>query len=464
MPLMLAETGVLFYNLAIMVALSSEPYKGTRDFYPEDMRVREYIFGKWRQVVKRYGYEAYDAPLLEPLDVYAAKSGQELVNEQTYQFVDRGDRHVAIRPEMTPSVSRMVANRRQEIAYPARWYSIAQFLRYERPQRGREREFWQLNVDIFGSDGAAAEAEIIILGDELLKAFGAKPDMYQVRINNRKVINVMMAHYLGLDTVQAQLMIKLFDRKGKISHEDFRDQAIEIFGDDQAEEGLKKIAQLLAAKSMADLPEEIRASEAVQEVQELFTLLERAGMTNVMFDITLMRGLDYYTGTVFEFFDTHPENNRSLFGGGRYDGLVGLFGAEPLSAVGMAPGYTMTEIFLRTHKLLPELASATDVYMVVLPGAERGADELARKLRAENINVEVDISGKKADRQLKTAIKKQIGYVLFIGSTEIESEIYPLKNTKNGDEEKVSFERMVTVLSDRRRRRDEDADFDLTLE
>lgn len=446
-----------------MSQLSSEPYKGTRDFYPEDMRIRDYIFGVWRRVVRRYGFEAYDAPLLEPIEVYAAKSGSELVNEQTYQFVDRGDRHVAIRPEMTPSVSRMVAARRQEVAYPARWYSIAQFMRYERPQRGREREFWQLNVDIFGAEGPRSEAEIISLGNELLRAFGAKPEMYAIRVNNRKLINYMMAHYLGLDTVQAQLMVKLFDRQSKISNDDFRDQAIEILGDD-AENGLQKIARLLSAKSMADLPDSIRDSAAVQEVQELFSELERSGVSNAVFDITLMRGLDYYTGTVFEFFDNHPDNNRSLFGGGRYDGLVGLFGAEPLSAVGMAPGYTMTELFLRTHNLLPELTSSTDAYIVVLGGAESGAADLANRLRAEGINIELDLTARKVDKQLKTAIKKAIPYILFVGENELSTELYSLKDVTSGDEQKVAFERIVTTLRDRRRKNTVDDDvFDIEL-
>lgn len=447
-----------------MTGLSSEPYKGTRDYYPDDMRVRDYIFNTWRRVVQRYGYEAYDAPLLEPLENYAAKSGQELVNDQTYHFVDRGDRHVAIRPELTPSVSRMIAGRRQEIAYPARWYNIGQFMRYERPQRGREREFWQLNVDMFGAEGAAAEAEIIIIGAQLLNAFGAREDMYIVRINNRKVINFMMAHYLGLDTIQSQLMIRLFDRKGKISHEDFRDQAVEIFGAEKAREGLQKIAQLLAAKSMADLPEAIRESEAVSEVQQLFTLLEQAGITNARFDITLMRGFDYYTGTVFEFFDNHPENNRALYGGGRYDGLVGLFGAEPISAVGMAPGYTMTELFLRSHNLLPDLKSLTDIYMVVFEGAEAGAQKLASRLREESINVEVDVTNRKVDKQLKTAVKKRIPYIVFIGEDELKSEVYPTKNVESSKEEKLSFERIVTTVRDHRRktRLDEDEEFDLS--
>ncbi|MGB2787108.1 MAG: histidine--tRNA ligase [Candidatus Saccharimonadaceae bacterium] len=447
-----------------MTSLNSDPYKGTRDYYPEDMRVRRYIFNTWRKVVEGYGYEAYDAPLIEPLEVYAAKSGQELVSEQTYQFVDRGDRQVAIRPEMTPSVSRMIAARRQEIAYPARWYSIAQFMRYERPQRGREREFWQLNLDIFGVDNILAEAEIVSIGADLMKGFGATDDMYIIKINNRRVINVMMAQYLELDAVQAQLMTKLFDRKNKIAPEAFRDQAIEIFGDDSAKEGLQKVARILAAKTMADLPETIRDSQAVREVQELFTHLERAGIKNATFDITLMRGLDYYTGTVFEFFDTHPENNRSLFGGGRYDGLVGLFGAEQISAVGMAPGLTMTQLFLETHKLLPELSPRTEIYMVILGETTKGALKLARKLRSEGLRVEADISARKLDKQLKTAIKKNIPYIMFVGEDELKDEMYNFKDTATATEEKLSFERIVSKVMDRRtRRRSKDDELDALM-
>ena len=176
-----------------MSTLSSQPYKGTRDYYPADKRIQNYIFSVWNKVSKLYGYEEYGAPTLEPLEVYAAKSGQEIVNDQTYTFTDRGGRIVAIRPEMTPSISRMVAARRQELAYPARLYSIANFMRYERPQRGREREFWQLNVDIFGDDGVAAEAEIISFANHLMNEFGAKPGDFIIKINNRKLINFMMA-------------------------------------------------------------------------------------------------------------------------------------------------------------------------------------------------------------------------------------------------------------------------------
>jgi histidyl-tRNA synthetase len=442
-----------------MSSLSSSPYKGTRDYYPADKRRQNYIFGIWARMAKQFGYEEYGAPLLEPIEVYTAKSGQELVGEQTYRFIDRGEREVVIRPEMTPSISRMVAAKRQELAYPARLFSIANFMRYERPQRGREREFWQLNVDIFGAEGVQADAEIIGLGFETMKAFGATPDMYVIKLNSRKVIDAMMHDFLGLDPIQAPLMVKLFDRKNKISNEDFRDQAIDIFGSDNAKDGLSKIAQLLVAKEIENLPKEIAENPAVEELHELFSLLKARGIVNAVFDITLMRGFDYYTGIVFEFFDTHPENNRAMFGGGRYDGLVGLFGAEPLSAVGMAPGLSMTELFLDSHGLMPELASTTEVYVAVLgEDTLAGASKLANLLRAEGVNVELDITGRKIDRQIKTAVKKQIPYVLFVGEEELKNETYNLKDTHTGDEETLSFERVVTRIKDRRHKHSADVD------
>jgi histidyl-tRNA synthetase len=442
-----------------MSTLSSQPYKGTRDYYPAEKRIQNFIFNNWKRVAMRYGYEEYGAPLLEPLEVYAAKSGQELASEQTYMFTDRGGRNVAIRPEMTPSISRMIAARRQEMAYPARLFSIANFMRYERPQRGREREFWQLNVDIFGLEGSLPESEIIAMGAEFLNVFGATDDMYAIKINNRKLINYMMAQYLGLDTIQAQLMIKLFDRKNKITTEDFRNQALDILGEAMAETGLAKISTLLNAHTMADLPEEIRESAAVKEVQELFTLLDAAGIKNAVFDITLMRGLDYYTGTVFEFFDTHPDNNRSLFGGGRYDGLVGLFGAEQISAVGMAPGLTMTELFLQTHGLIPKLPSTTEVYIAVLgDDMLTGAMKLAAALRQEGVNTELDVTGRKLDKQMKTAIKKEIAFMIFVGEEELKTEIYSFKDTASSEEQKLSFERIVSTVKDRRRVHSDDLD------
>ncbi|HYG83744.1 MAG TPA: histidine--tRNA ligase [Verrucomicrobiae bacterium] len=441
-----------------MAGLPTQPYKGTRDYYPEDKRIQNYIFSTWRKVVESFGYEEHGAPLLEPLDIYAAKTGQEIVGEQTYQFTDRGGRTVAIRPEMTPTVSRMIAARHQEIAMPARWYSIANYMRYERPQRGREREFWQLNADIFGVASVRADAEIIILADRLMKAFGATKKMYTIKINDRKLINYMMADYLELDVVQAQLMMKLFDRRGKISPEEFRDRAAEIFEAHRATTGLRKIAALVSAKTMAELPEAIRNCDAIKEIQSLFTLLNESGVKNATFDISLMRGFDYYTGIVFEVFDNHPDNNRSMFGGGRYDGMTSLFGAPPIPTVGMAPGYTTTELFLRSHDLLPELDSTTEVYLIVLDGKTNEALQLANKLREEGVTTEVDITGRNLDKQIKTVVKKRIPFMVFVGSKEAEEELYTFKDVKTTKEQRLGFERVVSVVKDRRRKVSDELD------
>lgn len=429
-----------------MTTLSSQPYKGTRDYYPEDKRVQNYIFETWKHVVEQFGYEEYGAPILENLEIYAAKSGQELVNDQTYTFEDRGGRTVAIRPEMTPTISRMVAARRQELAYPARLFSIANFMRYERPQRGREREFWQLNVDVFGVDELAADVEIITIADAILKKFGATAGDYVIRVNNRKFIHYMMAEYLGLHTDAALKMTKLFDRRNKITEQDFDEQALDILGDAQKDDILK-VKQIIDAKSVAELPEELQRASALNEIKAVFEGLDTAGVDGAIFDATLMRGLDYYTGTVFEVFDTHPDNNRSLFGGGRYDGLVGLFGAEPISAVGMAPGNTMIENFLEVHDLLPEDTSKTDVYIVVIGDALDDARRVAYELRQGGLNVEVDITSRKLDKQIKAGLKKNISHLLFVGAKDAESGEYSLKNVAAETEEKLSIQQVIEKLS-----------------
>lgn len=444
-----------------MSTLSPLPYKGTRDYYPEDKLVQNYIFNTWKRVVESYGYEEYGAPLLEPLEVYTAKSGQELAGEQTYSFVDRGERTVAVRPEMTPSISRMVAARRQELAYPARLYSIANFMRYERPQRGREREFWQLNVDLFGVEGAYADSEIIIMARDIMEAFGARDDMYVIRVNDRKLINFMMNDYFGLDAVGAQMMIKLLDRREKITPESFAEQAVEIFGAEAAEEGLRKLNLLIKAKTVSDLPAELHQSDVVQGLELLFERLDEAGVKNARFDVALMRGLDYYTGTVFEVFDLHPDNNRAMFGGGRYDGLVGLFGADPVPTIGFAPGLTTTDLFLRTHNLLPQLHTHTEIGIIAVDGNLPAALALARELRREGMRVDVDITDRKFDKQLKTILKKQIPYALFVGPTEVHDRIYTLKDLVTSEEHKLSLERLVSFVKDKRRKSDPEDEFDI---
>lgn len=433
------------------MSLSTQPYKGARDFYPEDKRIQKYMFSTIRRVVERFGYEEYDAPILEPMDLYLAKTGEEIVNEQTYVFTDRGDRKVAIRPEMTPTVSRMVAARRQELAYPARWYSIPNLWRYERPQRGRLREHWQLNVDIFGLDGIAAEHEIIQVADSILREFGATRRQYEFKLNSRKLMDSLMRDYLALDATQAHTLSKLIDRMHKMDGAAFIAQADAIFTPTQRENGFsQRLSELLQVTSLEALPAAVQNHASVTGLSKLMGVLHDVGITNAVFDITLMRGFDYYTDIVFEAFDADPENNRSMFGGGRYDGLVGLFGVEPVATVGFGMGDVTLQNFLETHTLLPALMPETDVYLCLLGDIYEKAQNVLKQLREMDVNVAVDATGRKPDKQIKAADKKGIKYVIFVGNNELESRQFNLKNLQTGKEEAHSLERIASIVKDHR--------------
>lgn len=431
--------------------LSTQPYKGARDFYPEDKRIQNYMFDVMRRTVEKFGYEEYDAPILEPLELYLAKTGEEIVNEQTYAFEDRGGRRVAIRPEMTPTVSRMVAARRQDLAYPLRWYSIPNLWRYERPQRGRLREHWQLNVDLFGVAGPEADTEMILLVDAIMQAYGAKRNMYSIKLNSRKFTDYILREYLGLDQVQAYSMSKLIDRMHKMDHTEFIVQVDALCTPSQREAGIaERLIAILSAKDMTALPEAVQQHPSLQQLQTVISGLKAAGLTNVMFDVTLMRGFDYYTDIVFEVNDTHPENNRSLFGGGRYDGLVGLFGVEPVPTVGFGMGDVMLRHFLEVHDLLPTLHPATQLYVVVIGDILPAAQRMIAALRKAGLNVAADITGRKIGSQIQTAEKKGIHYVLFIGEQELTSEQFVLKNLHTGVEEKHGLSRIISIVNDYR--------------
>ena len=433
--------------------LSTQPYKGTRDFYPEDKRIQKYMFNKWREVFELYGYEEYDAPVLEPTELYLAKGNEEIIQEQTYTFQDRGERSVTLRTEMTPSVSRLVAAKRQELPYPLRWYSMPNLYRYERPQKGRLREFWQPNVDIFGVAGIEAEQEVIQVADATLLAFGAKRDMYSIKLNNRALMDYINTVYLGLDSVQSTTLVRLIDRMNKMESAAFRGMVEAIFSPSQREAGLaEKLDKILAAKSLKDLPVEVAASEPAKKLADLVELLHLQGMSNAVYDPTLMRGFDYYTDIVFEVFDTHPDNNRAMFGGGRYDGLIGQFGVEPVPSVGFAFGDVTFQNFLETHGLLPKLPSETDVYVILIGDVYERSIKAIQELRESGVRVAVDITGRKMDKQIKAALKMNIRYALFIGEQELESGQLKLKDLDAGKEETHSVERIVSIVKDQRRK------------
>lgn len=436
------------------MALSTQPYKGARDFYPEDKRLQKYIFAKMREVCERFGYEEIDAPVLEPLELYLAKTGEEIVNEQTYAFEDRGGRKVVIRPEMTPTVSRMLAGRRQELAYPVRWYCIPNLWRYERPQRGRLREHWQLNVDIFGEPGLAAEQEVIGVADDILRACGAQRSMYQFKLNSRTFMDFVLKKHFGMGEVEAHTLIKLIDRMHKMERPHFEAEVDALCTPTQREQGIpEKVIEFLHVTSLESLPAELQQHESLAELRTLMSLLDAGGITNAVFDPTLMRGFDYYTDIVFEVFDTHPENNRSMFGGGRYDGLVGLFGVEPVPTVGFGMGDVTLANFLQAHELTPLLIPSTELSVLLIGDVYKPSLKVLKELREAGLNVSVDATDRKLDKKLKSTAKQGIRYALFVGEAELENEQYKLKDLFTGEESVHGIPRIVSELMDYRRTR-----------
>lgn len=391
--------------------LSTEPYKGVRDFYPSEWARLDALFATMRGVLRARAYEEYAASPLERAELYESKTSEEIVNEQTYTFLDRGERRVTLRPEMTPTLARMVAAKRRELTFPLRWFSIPTVFRYERPQRGRLREHYQLNVDLLGIKDAKADGEIVVLAHALLTAFGAKNTDFVIRINSRAVLTAA-CQKAGLNPDTTRSYLRLLDKKSKMSKEEF----------DTARASITATDPLTLIESA--------------EIEAFVEALKVRGIENAVFDPTLTRGFDYYTGMVFEVFDTNPANPRSLFGGGRYDGLVALFGGEPIAAVGFGMGDVTLTDFLETHGLLPEVSAAADIYLGTPSEADiAGAQEIADELRAAGLSVLVNVTDRSLGDQIREADKRGIKFFAAVGTDERASKTFRVKRLSDGEEQ-----------------------------
>ena len=416
--------------------LSTDPYKGVRDFFPDEMSVEKKIFEIWRTVVEKYGYEEMAASVLEPAELYKAKTGEEIVNEQTYTFADRGDREVTLRPEMTPTVARMVAARRRELIFPLRWYSIPNLFRYEQPQRGRVREHWQLNADIFGVTSISAEIEIINIAYDIVRAYGLKDTDFEIRINNRKIMNYVTRDIFDLDEEKSKKISRLIDKKDKISPESFKNVAAEILGEARLDEFLALLGSKNFEEFASRLPQTKEEHEGLKEIKNVIVGLERLGINNTRFDQGLMRGFDYYTGIVFEIYDLNPANRRSVFGGGRYDDLLALFGGDKIPAVGFGAGDVIARDIMETYGTLPETTSSAEI-MVCIVGDQNTpyALEVAQKMREKGMSVAVDMSGRKLGDQISNADKRGVLKVICVGDEEVRTGKLKLKELGSGNEE-----------------------------
>ena len=415
--------------------LSTEPYKGVRDFYPEDWAQMQSVFDTLRKTLKLYGYEEYQASPLEPAELYESKTSEEIVSEQTFTFTDRGDRRVTLRPEMTPTLARMIASKRRELAFPARWFSIPNLFRYERPQRGRLREHYQLNVDLLGIQDAKADGEIIVIASEILKAFGASDGDFTIRINSRSLLNAATTA-LGYTEAESKVYLRLLDGKAKMTTEEF----------ETARAGLRKdgvdVLELIESGTNRDVATE------KEQLDGLLAAFATRGMNNVVFDPSIVRGFDYYTGIVFEVFDTNPENTRSMFGGGRYDNLVSLFGGDSVPAVGFGMGDVTLLDFLTTHGYAPIASSAPTLYLGTPEEADVAlAQEFATTLREQNISVLVHVQGKSLSDQIREANKRSIPYFIAYGKQEYDSGMVRLKSLQDSDEKELPTAEVLEILS-----------------
>lgn len=429
------------------MALNKSPYRGTRDFFPKEMRIRNFIFEKLSSVSEQFAYEPYDGPILEEVELYLAKSGEELINEQIYSFEDRGERKVAIRPEMTPTLARMVAQIHREVAKPIRFYSIPNLMRYEKMQRGRLREFYQYNADIFGA-GQYGEIEIIQLAVEMIKSFGANDSHFEVLVNDRRFVDLVFEGLIGLEATLTKKLYKLVDAKNKMPADKFAAEIRTITNDENKakifeefvnlksiEDVQKFTTEYFTDNSLSDLfMSKLAGVESVgdhviqKHVHPLISIFEKMktmGLDQyVKFDPSIVRGLDYYTGVVFEIFDKHPENRRAIAGGGSYANLLQIFNEPALEGVGIGLGEVPLTLFLESHGLIKfdDFTKTELDYLVAyfVPEGEKTAFEIANKLRANNKKVELFFGEAKPKKIFSYSEKKNFKNIVLVTETEIK--------------------------------------------
>lgn len=412
-----------------------QPVKGTRDFYPDDMRIRAWLTEKIRDVAQSFGYQEYDGPFVEKIDLYAAKSGEELVKEQAFVFPDRSGELITLRPELTPSLARMIAARQNELNFPVRWWSFGPFWRYERPQKGRSREFFQWNIDLIGADSPVADAELAAIGSSFFQSVGLKPTDVSIRVNNRKLMDEEILK-LDVSSDRKKEIFKLIDRRDKVKSDVWDSMVLEAGFNPQQLDGLKNL--------LSDTELWKKSNQLVQ----FFKAIADLGFSDyVKYDPQIIRGLDYYTGTVFEARDRDGEF-RAILGGGRYENLVADVGGNPLAGVGFAMGDIVIQLVLQKYGLLPQLDASPAKVMVAIFNEEHQSTalRLAAELRKAQIATICYPDATKLPRQFKYADRAGIRFVLVIGPDEESQGRVTVKDLALQTQDTLPRENLVQVM------------------
>ena len=403
--------------------------KGTREFYPQEMALRNWIYAKIRQVSQSFGYQEYDGPFLESIELYAAKSGEELVKEQSFVFPDRGGNLITLRPELTPSLARLVAQRQNQLIYPLRWWSFGPFWRYEKPQKGRTREFFQWNIDLIGVDCPEGDAELVAIAAEFFKAVGLTSSEVKILVNDRRLMDKQLSDLGITDAEEKKSMLGIIDRRDKLREQEWEAYVLESGFSQKQLDGLKKI---LNDKELY---------KTSPEVMRFFKALEALGVDDyVVYDPRIVRGLDYYTGIVFEARDV-GESARAILGGGHYDNLVEDVGGNPLPAVGYAMGDVVLPLVLEQFGKAPELELYPANVLVTVFDDDCLAYSLkiAADLRTAGIDVMVYPQAAKIGKQFKYANRLGVNFVIVAGPDERDQNAMQVKDMQSGEQNSVAF-------------------------
>jgi histidyl-tRNA synthetase len=404
-----------------------------------------YLFHIWRDVAKTFGYEEYDTPLIEEAQLYRAKSGEELASNQLYSFKDKGGREIAIRPEMTPSLARIIAAKRKELRFPLRWFNIGKYYRYEKPQRGRSREFIQLNIDILGIEGIEAELEIIQFVMAVMDKLQAPKETYELKINSRHLLDYLFEEILQIEKEEKREAItKAIDTYLKIEESEFPEYVKELGLNSKQADALLDFLDW----DIQDLEKIKDSSKGAKELLDLFEKISSLKINNATFCPYIVRGLQYYTGVVIEMFDVGSKDNpRALFGGGRYDDLLEIFGEESIPAFGLGWGDVTTLDYLKTYNLLPEYKPEIEVFVTLMDESLfEETSKVAQFLRENNINTQMQLTFTKLGKQLDYANKKSIPWVIILGEDELKENKVLLKNMKTSEQETLALEEVVKKL------------------
>ena len=415
--------------------------KGTRDFYPDEMRLRNWLFGVWRSTAQQFGFEEYDACLVEHEELYTRKAGDEII-EQIYAFQDKAGRHLSLRPEMTPSLARMVLQQQKALSFPLKWFSIPQCFRYERMMRGRRREHFQWNADIIGESSVTAEAEIISLLLMGCQNLGLTPQDIRLFLNDRHILNEILTVIEIPQSLHDKVMI-VMDKRDKISDDAF----VELLRKEQIT--LSQIHELngfLAITTVNELAEKMGGGNALESLISVMQMVSHAGFEEYLkFDVSIVRGLSYYTGVIFELKDIH-KGHRSICGGGRYDSLLSTYGGDSIPSVGFGFGDITVIDMLSDLNRLPVLSRQLDFMVVPFSAEEKSmALSISIQLRQLGARVECDYSLKKVKRVLQRADEINVRKVVLLFPEELANGEVVLRDMKTRQQKNISIEELLLV-------------------